>query len=577
MRKSRKGYFDGVNPEDAFLDSSNLPGYDFGAAEGKIVKPLSTKEVYTIGFLFVIILIIFTYRSLNLQLLQGSKYRELSQNNTLSKSIIFAERGVITDRFGTELAWNEPHTDAVDFNNMLNIYSLRKYINQPGLSHLLGYVSYPIADKSGYWWRTDFVPNAGIELSLGNKLRGENGYKLIEVNALGDVISSGSIEPPIDGENITLTIDRELATDLYNAIKEGADIAGFQGGAGVIMDIDTGEVLAITSYPEYDSNILTDATDRETISKYAQDPYKPFLNRAVQGSYTPGSIIKPYVGAVALQEGIITENTKILSTGVLKVPNKYNPGQYTIFRDWRTGLGLLDIREAIKMSSSIFFYIIGGGHEQQPGLGITKIAKWGKIFGFGELTGITLPGEIPGLVPTPNWQKETFGDDSIWRLGNTYHSAIGQYGWLVTPIQAAQYISSIANGGRLNSPILILGTQGSSTTIPIDKYNLQIIREGMRMGAQSGTAQALNINGIEIAAKTGTAQLGRGNEFMNSWVVGFWPYDNPKYAFAIVLEKAKADTLRGAAPAMRPFFEKLLQEHSQDYIIGKYPNIDSAK
>ncbi len=571
MRRLSKNFYDGVNPEDAFLDSSNLPGFNSHSIEGKLVKPLSKKEIYIIGIIFIIIVTVFTYRAFSMQVLQADKYAALSERNTLSKSIIFAERGIITDRYGNELAWNEPQETALNFKEGVRPYSLRKYTDLPGLAHLLGYLSYPIADKSGYWWRKDYIANAGVESSFNDTLKGVNGHNLIEVNAVGDIVSAGSIEPPIDGKNIILSIDSELTNKLYEAIKAGSDIAGFKGGAGVIMDVKTGEVLAITSYPEYDSNILTDASDRATISEYNTNPFKPFLNRAVQGSYTPGSIVKPYIGAVALQEGIITENTKILSTGVLKVPNKYNPGQYTTFKDWRTGLGWLDIREAIKMSSSIFFYVIGGGHEHQPGLGISKISAWADKFGFGKLTGIALPGETKGLVPTPQWQKQAFGEDSVWRLGNTYHSAIGQYGWLVTPIQAAQYISSVANGGKLHSPSLIKGVPGEETLVPIDPYNFQVIREGMRRGAKAGTARALNLQGVHIAAKTGTAQLGKNNEYMNSWVVGFWPFEEPRFAFAVVLEKAKADTLRGAAPAMRPFFEWLETEHKDDYAIGIYP------
>jgi penicillin-binding protein 2 len=294
------------------------------------------------------------------------------------------------------------------------------------------------------------------------------------------------------------------------------------------------------------------------------------------------------MGASALQEGIITEHTKILSTGVLRVPNPYHPGQYTTFKDWRTGLGYLDIRNAIRMSSSIFFYIIGGGHDGQPGLGISRIVKWANEFQFGQKTNIALQGEQSGVVPTPRWKKRIFGEDTQWTLGNTYHASIGQYGWLVTPIQAVKYIASIANGGKLYHPILTKQPRPQKPihVVKISEKNFEIIREGMRNGARSGTAQALNIQDIHIAAKTGTAQLGRHNEFMNSWVVGYWPFDystngtlskhnrktmEPQFAFAVVLEKGPAGTMFGAAPSMRPFFEWLVREHGDDYVLGKYP------
>ncbi len=573
-----RDFFAGVDPEDAFLDSSNLPGFDAGAVEGRIIGALSAREVYTLGIVFAGIILLFTYQLFSLQILNADTYTKLATNNMLSRPILFAERGVIMDRNGKELAWNEPQdqtlmneqidTQAVSYQDN---YSLRKYTKVPGLAHLLGFVSYPEKDAAGNWWRPNFIAGAGIEESFDHALKGRNGNKLVEVDALQNIISSGSIIEPINGKTLVLSIDKQLTEQLYIAIKTGADLAGFVGGAGVIVDVHTGEVLAITSYPEYDSNTLTNAKDRATIASYSADGRKPFLNRAVQGSYTPGSIIKPYMGAIALEENIITENTKILSTGVLKIPNPYYPGRFSTFRDWRTGFGLLDIREAIKMSSSIFFYVIGGGFEEQKGLGIEKISYWAREFGFGEKTGIALSGERSGLVPTPRWKKDVFGENQDWNLGNTYHSAIGQYGWLVTPIQAARHIASIANGGVLHDPILIKGMRGNEKRIPIQDVNLQIVREGMHMGAKNGTAQALNIPGINISAKTGTAQLGKNNEYMNSWVVGFWPSYEPQYAFAVVLEKAPAETLRGAAPAMNAFFTWLVTEHGDDYAIGNYP------
>jgi penicillin-binding protein 2 len=565
-----KKFFEGVDPEEAFLDSSNLPGFNSSAMEGRLVRALSGREVYTIGILLVLILAVFLYQLFSLQIIGASHYTQLARDNRLAKPILFAERGIITDRAGRELAWNEP-LEGSNASDQSTVYSLRKYTLTPGMAHLLGYVSYPETDESGHWWRTNFIPHGGVEQSFDALLRGKNGNKLIEVDATQQVVSSGAIVRPIDGETLQLSIDASVTEQLFTSIKDGATIAGFVGGAGVIIDVSTGEVIAITSYPEYDSNVLTDAADRDTIVRYSNDAGKPFLNRSVQGTYTPGSIVKPYIGSVALEEGVITEYTKILSTGVLKVPNPYYPGQFSTFRDWRTGFGFLDIREAIKMSSSIFFYVIGGGFESQKGIGIEKISLWAERFGLGQKTGIALPGEKEGLVPTPEWKREIF--DAEWNLGNTYHSSIGQYGWLVTPIQAAKYIASIANGGTLHSPLLVADSVGESVIVPIQDKNLQIIREGMHRGAQSGTAQALNVKGITIAAKTGTAQLGINNEHMNSWVVGFWPYEDPKYAFAVVLEKAPADTLRGAAPAMRPFFEWLVQEHGDDYAVGQYPHI----
>lgn len=524
----------------------------------------------------MIVMFVFIAKLFTLQVINSNTYKQLSENNRLIKPVLFAQRGVITDRFGEELAWNIPQQSEKYMKTNMAIYSLRKYTDKSGFSHLLGFVKYPETDSKGNWWRTEFVGSGGVEQSFNDYLSGENGYRLIEVDALRNIISSGAIKEPQNGDNLKLSIDAELNEHLHNAIKEGVEIAGFSGGGGIIMDIHTGEIISITSYPEFNLNEMISDSNHQAIVEYNTDSRKPFLNRTVQGVYTPGSIVKPFIGAIALEEGIITESSKILSNGVLKVPNPYYPGKFTLFRDWRAGLGLLNIKEAIQMSSNIFFYVIGGGFENMQGLGIKKIEKWAHKFGFGQKTGVELPGEQKGLVPNPEWKKQVFGENAKWNLGNTYHSAIGQYGWLVTPVQIVRYIASIANGGKLIEPTVkkrdINKDNIKFKTIDINEKNLNIIKEGMRMAATSGTARALNIDGIQIAAKTGTAQIGKNNEYMNSWVVGFWPYEQPRFAFAVVLEKAKAGTLRGAAPTMRGFFEWLAKNHANDYAKGLYPN-----
>lgn len=567
-------FYAGVDPEDAFLDSSNMPGFARDAFEGRIVRALSSSEVRMIGVLFMLLVGVFGYKLFVLQVVDGRTYAETSVENTLARSVIFAERGVITDRHGTELAWNTPQVGTAASSSKMfdtGIYALRTYIPTPGFAALLGFVNYPEYDASGHIWREQYVPHGGVEKTYDQTLSGANGSTLTERDALGNIISTGKVEYPTDGTSLTLSIDAELNEHLYKAIRDGALRSHFGGGAGVIIDVHTGEVVALTSYPEVDLNILTDGSDHETIAAYSADKGNPFLDRAVQGTYTPGSIVKPFIGAAALQEGVISADKKLLSTGVLKVQNPYHPDQYTLFHDWTTTIGWVDMRDAIKMSSSIYFYIVGGGYGDQRGLGITKIAEWAGKFGLGEPTGIKLPGEQDGLVPTPKWQKEAFGADTEWTLGNTYHSSIGQYGWLVTPIQAVRYIGSVANGGTLYTPHLLKGELPIAETVGIDDTALAVVREGMRRSALAGTGKALNISGVQIAAKTGTAQLGTHNEYMNSWVVGFWPYENPQFAFAVVLEKAPAETLYGAAPAMNAFFTWLVAEHSADYAQGSYP------
>tara|TARA_B100000745_G_scaffold58094_1_gene34420 strand:- start:11996 stop:13687 length:1692 start_codon:yes stop_codon:yes gene_type:complete len=555
-----------IDPDEVLLDAFNLPSFDTNQFEGRVARSIRSKVPIAVGLFAMLIFAIFLSKVWSLQILQGEAFVVLSQNNRLDHEVLFAERGVIYDRYGNELAWNIPNTEN---ESGLDMYSLRQYTDLPGHSLLLGFVGYPEHDTRGYWWRTDYIGKSGIERSLDERLRGENGVRIIEVDALSRVQSANVIQEPIDGENIVLTIDSSMQTQLYMAIRDGANEAGFVGGAGIIMDVRTGEVLAMTSYPEFSSQVMTDGVDTRRIAGYTNSDGQPFLNRAVLGEYTPGSIVKPYVAAAALQEELVTPTTSFLSTGEIRIPNPYAPGNYTVFKDWKAH-GWVNAAQALKVSSNVYFYTVGGGFEAQEGLGIEKLAAYAARFGFGTPTGIELEGEGIGVVPTPSWKRVVFGEDDPWLIGNTYHTAIGQFGFLVTPVQAVRYIGAIANGGNLVSPHLVSSALQKQKSVGVKDEYLQVVRRGMRAAAEDGTAAAINVPGIQIAGKTGTAQLGRNNEFMNSWVVGFWPANDPQFAYAVVLEKAPAGTLQGAAPAMRSFFEWIVREQSE-YAKGGYP------
>ncbi|MCR4281272.1 MAG: penicillin-binding transpeptidase domain-containing protein, partial [Candidatus Kaiserbacteria bacterium] len=291
------------------------------------------------------------------------------------------------------------------------------------------------------------------------------------------------------------------------------------------------------------------------------DPRTPMLNRAVAGAYTPGSIVKPIFASAALNEGIISPDKQILSTGAISIPNPYDKSNPSIFRDWAVH-GLVDMRMALAVSSDEYFYTIGGGYGEQQGLGINRLDEYARRFGLGTSTGIAILGEVSGVIPTPEWKAKIFGPDDPWRIGNTYHTAIGQYGFQLTPLQAVRFVSAIANGGRLMKPQLIASSTPEYSDVGIPDSYLQIVREGMRLAVTSGrkdaTVKYLNISGIRMAGKTGTAQLGARNESMNAWFIGFWPAENPRFAVATVLENAPAGTLSGAGPAMLPFFQWLI-------------------
>ena len=290
------------------------------------------------------------------------------------------------------------------------------------------------------------------------------------------------------------------------------------------------------------------------------------LDRAVSGLYAPGSIMKTIFAAAALNEHLISPEKQIDSVGEISIANAYDPTKPTVFHDW-TVHGWIDMRTAIAVSSDEYFYTIGGGYGGQAGLGITKLDDYATRFGIGTTTGIDLEGERVGVIPSPAWKVKAFPDDPTWRLGDTYHSAIGQYGFLITPIQAARYAAALANGGKLYVPHLLASSTPSFISVGIPDTNLQIVREGMRLAVTSNrtdaTVSSLNIPGIEIAAKTGTAQIGTHNQYVNSWSIGFWPASNPKYAFAVVLEQGPASETAGVAPGMTPFFQWLVANHPE--------------
>ncbi len=538
--------------ENIFLDASNLGDFDTEQLEGRVEKPVAPKALIAVGLLFILAVCAFVYQTFTLQITKGEHLAAVAQENRLAHSLVFAQRGVLYDRTGTELAWNE-EGDA---------YARRVYSTLSGLGHVLGYVRYPKADAHGLWWRTEYTGVSGAELLFNDTLGGINGKQIVEVDALGEIKQWHLVEQPQGGSSVVLSIDAAVQNKLYEVLSRHAYTQGFVGGGSVIMDVQTGEILALTSFPEFSSQVMTDGVE-DVIAQYTTDSRKPFLDRVVSGVYTPGSIVKPFFAVAALTEAIISPEKSIFSPGYISIPNPYNPDQPTIMKDWKAH-GWTDMRKALEVSADVYFYSIGGGYQDQKGLGITKLDTYAKRFGLGEVTGIPLPGEAEGLIPTPEWKASVFEGDE-WRLGDTYNTSIGQYGFQVTPIQMVRATAALANNGYLLTPQLLASSTPQQSDIKLSTAHLAIVREGMEQAVHGsdGTARALAVPGITLAGKTGTAEVGSRKQYMNSWVIGFWPAENPRYAFATVLERAPAGTLSGAAPGMRAFFEWLVVEHPE--------------
>jgi penicillin-binding protein 2 len=534
FQKKRKGVFNEVAPDEIFLDAKNIPKFNTQQFEGRIEKPIPKNTITLIGGFFVIVLALYAWKAGALSLIHGEEFLKESRDNSLAHEPIFAERGIIYDRTGERLAWNAPaRTDEP--------FSRREY-KTPGFSHLLGYVSYPAKDNQGFYWQSEFLGKAAVEKLANDELSGTNGTRLIERDVHGEVYNTNLIAPPIPGKNIKLTIDARVQSEFFSRLKSVAEAGGYSGGAAAVMDISNGELIALTSYPEYDSSILSEGNDTDAIKRYFTDSRSVFINRAISGLYAPGSIVKPFMATAALSEGVVTPETKILSNSQIVIPNPFTPSQPSIFRDYHPNNGWLDVRNALRVSSNIYFFNVIGGYQNQKGIGMTKAAEYLHKFGIAEKTGIDLDGEKVGNIPTPEWKAKVFPKEP-WRIGDSYNSAIGQYSFQVTPIEMLRAVAAIANNGTLVTPHIREESSAPTTPLPIPNTYLPVIREGMRLVATSGTAATMGNLPFEVAVKTGTAEVQVAGKYnrVNSWMIGFFPYEAPKYAFVVMLERGPSD------------------------------------
>lgn len=546
-RKKRHSVHE-LNPDEILLDVHNLPQFDMQQFEGRMERPIAKQALRVMLASMVCIALFFIGRLGYLQIVQAAHYKTKSEQNSLDHIALFADRGVIYDRSGVELGWNAVGATP-------DAMTVRQYISSGGFASLLGYVSYPAHDNNGKLWQTRITGKDGIEEQFDTLLAGKNGTKIIETNVSGEITSESTIVDPERGENLSLSIDARVQEALYEGIRALAEKSGYNGGAGAVMDIATGELYAMTSFPQYDQSILSLGADTATINEYVHGSGKVFLNRMTEALYTPGSIVKPFLALAALQEGVIDSNKVLHTTGELRIPNPYNPGQFTIFRD-NADHGDVDMRKAIAVSSNVYFYQIVGGFGTQKGLGITNIEKYAKLFGIGEKTGSNFGRELSGVVPSVAWKKKTFPSDSLWRIGDTYNTSIGQYGFQVTPMSMLRAVSGIASRGTLVTPTILKNLDGtviSKKTLPFSDMQYDVIFDAMKMTVTEGSAGAFINSEMSVAAKTGTAQI-KSNTRVNSSAIGFFPADNPRFAFTVIMEDGPKVS-SGATHAMKPVIE----------------------
>ncbi len=424
------------------------------------------------------------------------------------------------------------------------------------LSHVLGYVGNispdELADHRPEGYRqTDLIGKTGAEASYEKPLRGKPGLKAYEVDAHNRVTNLVADEAPVDGMDLTLSISAELQQVAESALRERLAMAHASSGSAVVMDPRDGSIMALVSLPAYDNNFFSGGVSSTLYAALLNDPGHPLLPRAWAGVFPSGSTIKPAYATAALAEGVITPNTTVHSVGGIHIGSVFFP-------DWKAGgHGVVNVRKAIAWSVNTFFYYIGGGYDGFIGLGVDRLEKWLRIFGLGAKTGLDLPGEQPGFVPSKTWKEQTKGER--WYVGDTYNLSIGQGDLLVTPLQIARITATIANGGHLVQPHVLygLGTQGilfsSASDTVADPGYVQTVREGMRDTVIYGSGRSLANFPVHVAGKTGTAQW-RKDRRNHAWFTSFAPYEKPEVVVTVLVEEGVEGSVN-ATPVARKILD----------------------
>lgn len=597
-----------VNLEDILAD----------AAEDSLEVPVSDGIFAGFKVFVALIMMAVLAQVFYIAVLNKGQYMERATANASNFRIIGAERGVITDRFSKPLTNNEksffaflvvkelPKNDAdlreesiSKISQLLNIN--KEWLNAeilkrssyfddeillkdnlsydelvqlsgidfPGLrveegfsrthqvplafSHVIGYTSLATPEeieKNGLS-SDEETGKMGLEKYYDKYLRGVNGRQVYFRDSLGKIQEKKVVSLPVQGGQVQTFIDRDFQEYFYNRLQEELHRLGRKIGVGLAINPKNGEVLALFGVPGFDEN---------QVASYLGDSDRVLFTRAVSGVYNPGSTIKPLVALAALTEGVITPEKKIYSKGYLEVPNPFLPANPSIFKDWKPH-GWVDARSAIARSSNVYFYEVGGGFQDQKGLGITLLNKWWKKFLLDKKTNIDLPGEESGFLPDPNWKKDRTG--APWLLGDTYNVSIGQGDLMMTPIELLTYIGAIANGGIFYEPRIMKKVVSGDGRAILDKGPVVLsdiskevapyieeVRLGMWDGVHEpyGTSYLLHDIPIPLYAKTGSAQV-ENNTKVNAFSVGF----TNDLAILVLVENAREGSVN-TIPVARDVF-----------------------
>jgi len=445
----------------------------------------------------------------------------------------------------------------------VDVRSLRHYETGQLTAHIVGYVGRIPAEsveryqEQGYGVN-DWVGLIGVERQYEAYLRGKTGTRNVEVDVLGrEVRTVGDVIPPTPGNNLVLSLDLGLQRATEAALRRGLRKAGVESGVAIVMDPRDGRVLSMVSLPAYDNNLFASGISLADYQRLSEDPYRPLINHAISGLYPPGSTFKIVPAAAGLQEETVTPDTRLECQGIMWVPHRYFPDDRSMdqpFYCWihkaETGHGHLALRDAIAVSCDVYFYKLAGGYEDFEGIGLESLKEYTLLFGLGEPTGIDLPAEAPGLVPSARWKRLQWAEN--WVTGDTYNMAIGQGFVLATPLQVLNATTVIANRGTLYRPriaLRVVDGEGDLVEefppevirrVPVDPDYLEVVREGMLGAVEWGTARDAYLPEVSVAGKTGTAEFpgprdSQGNLPTHAWFTAFAPYDDPEIALVVFL------------------------------------------
>jgi len=442
----------------------------------------------------------------------------------------------------------------------VGVESTRRYTEGNLIAHIIGYMGAISADQAdqlqqqGYGL-DDHIGAAGIEQAFEKDLRGQPGKRLYQVEVSGQEVGELRRQDAQPGNNLLLSLDLDLQRDVTRILQEG--LRNAPGGAAIVMDPRNGEILAMVSTPSFDANIIGDRSRDDELQQLLDDKEKtPMFPRGFSGQYPPGSVFKLVTGSAALQEGVANRDTVIESKGVMYVESDEYPGVRQPFKD-NAAYGPQTFLQGVANSSNIYFFWLGGGYQEGnrtifEGLGVDRLSRYARAFGYGARTGLDISGEQDGTIPDQTWKQ--FHKNQPWFKGDTYNMAIGQGDVLATPLQVANTTNVIANGGTLYQPHLAraeLDPEGNVVKdfsanpkgrgVPVDPSNLAIMRQAMEWAFEGPWLKWFKMPGLRVAGKTGTAQYAgppdsKGELPTHGWFTSFAPADNPEISVTVFVE-----------------------------------------